>query len=148
MKHVKAPDQRTLRDCFVSALDTSGRETGLDDRSAHETTLDCHSGDETTLDHPFAHETPLDDTVHEGDERRDDTESVVGEDGDSCSGTHSFPKFSVSHPTFVRFHRFLCGIDGGSRTEKVAGEIVVDVSKFLRYACGPSAGPDWERLLD
>ena len=28
-------------------------------------------------------------------------------------------------------------------------EMVVDVSKFLRYASGASAlGPDWERLLD
>ena len=30
----------------------------------------------------------------------------------------------------------------------MAREMVVDVSKFLCYACGPSAGPDWERLLD
>ena len=72
---------------------------------------------------------------------------MVGEDGDSYSGTCYFPKFSVSHLTFVRFHRFLCGIDGGSRADTVAKEMVVDVSNFLHYASG-SAGPDWERLLD
>lgn len=76
---------------------------------------------------PSTYEISLDGTVDEVDKGSDDTEPVVGEDGDSYSGTHYFPKFSVSHPTFVRFHRFLCGIDGGSRADKVAKK-VVDVS--------------------
>ena len=63
------------------------------------------------------------------------------------SGTRYFPRFDVGDPTFVRFERYLCGIDGGSRSEKLARKMKMDVSKFLRYACGPS-GANWERLLD
>ena len=78
-------------------------------------------------------------------ERQGRGEDCALEEGNS--GTRYFPRFDVGDPTFVSFERYLCGIDGGSRSEKQAREIKIDVSKFLRYACGPS-GASWERLLD
>lgn len=69
--------------------------------------------------------------------------------GKSEGGTRNFPKFNTAHPSFWRFETYLTGIDGGSRSEKTAKEMSVDVSKFLKYACGRACvHPDWMRLVD
>ena len=34
------------------------------------------------------------------------------------------------------------------RKEKVAREIAMDVSKYIKFACGSNPIPNWERLLD
>lgn len=61
-------------------------------------------------------------------------------------GTRHFPHFDMKHPSFVHY---LTGLDGGSRSEKTATEMAVDVSKYLMYACGSSCPhPGWERLTD
>jgi hypothetical protein len=40
-------------------------------------------------------------------------------------------------------------IDGGEKKEKSSWDISIDVSKYLRYACGSLASkPDWSRLVD
>ena len=114
------------------SLDKSGSEAGLDDRSRHETTLDHPSAHETTLDHPSAYETTLNGKV------------VVTLN----LWLEKMVTATVGHATSLCLIRRLSGFIGFCAELKVAGEMVVDVSKFLRYACGPSAGPDWERLLD
>lgn len=64
-------------------------------------------------------------------------------------GTRKFPKFDIALPIFLRFESYLTSIDGGMRSSKTAREITIDVSKFLRYACGSTcAHPDWRRLTD
>ena len=53
------------------------------------------------------------------------------------SGTRYFPRFDVGDPTFVRFERYLCGIDGGSRSEKLARKMkngCVKVSSLRLWA--------------
>ena len=66
------------------------------------------------------------------------------ESHDDCTGTRHFPRFDVQHPVFYRFEEYLTIVDGGDKSEKSAREISVDVSKYLRYACGPSCpSPDW-----
>lgn len=57
--------------------------------------------------------------------------------------------FDLHHPTIRQFKAHLMGIDGGSKGEKTSNEMAVDVSKFLRYACGSSAtDPQWDKLAD
>ena len=64
-------------------------------------------------------------------------------------GTRNYPRFENDHPTLVHFQRHLTGVDGGARCAKTALEMAVDVSKFLRYASGPSApSPIWQRLTE
>ena len=63
-------------------------------------------------------------------------------------GTRNYPRFDMQHPSFIHFQRYLTGLDGGGRSEKTAREMAVDVSKFLKYACGSSPNPGWERLTD
>ena len=48
----------------------------------------------------------------------------------------------------MSFEAFLQNIDGNQRSAKVAREIATDVSKFLTFACGQAALPNWKRLLD
>jgi hypothetical protein len=48
---------------------------------------------------------------------------------------------------FVSFGKYLRGIDGGQRSEKTAGEIAKDVSKYLKYACGGEE-VDWMTLTE
>lgn len=61
-------------------------------------------------------------------------------------GTCHFPQYDVKQPIFYHFETYLPAIDGEERSQKTAREMSVDVSKYLRYACGPS--PDWSRLTD
>ena len=72
----------------------------------------------------------------------------VSADENAC-GTRLFPRFDVENPVFSRFEQYLMSIDGGEKSEKSSREISIDVSKYLRYACGSSASkPDWSRLVD
>jgi hypothetical protein len=72
----------------------------------------------------------------------------VSADENAC-GTRLFPRFDVENPVFYRFEQYLMSIDGGEKNEKSSREISIDVSKYLRYACGSSAPkPDWSRLVD
>ena len=76
-------------------------------------------------------------------------EGTGGIDPPEKEGTRNYPRFDISHTSFLHFQRYLTGPDGGSRSEKRAKEMAVDVSKFLRYACGSySFGPEWDRLTD
>ena len=71
-------------------------------------------------------------------ENDDAVEGVPTEDVPQ-EGTRLFPRFDMCHPMFYRFEDYLMGIDGGERSEKTAKEIAVDVSKYLKYACGRGA---------
>ena len=87
--------------------------------------------DEPVLDEPVLDEPML-----------DDSDSVE-------EGTRNWARYDCSHPMFFRFEQYLAGIDGGERSEKTAREITIDVSKYLRYACGQKCpNPDWSRLTD
>ena len=68
----------------------------------------------------------------------------------ASKGTRSFPMYSVSEDvTMLKFVKFMRSVDGKSRSEKVAREIAVDVSKFLKFAGGPmSLEPHFDRMLD
>ena len=63
-------------------------------------------------------------------------------------GTRHYERFDLKDPSLVQFRRYLLSIDGGSKGEKTALEATVDISKYLRYACGPSITPHWARLTD
>lgn len=39
-------------------------------------------------------------------------------------------------------------VDGNQKSQKVAQEIATDLSKFLKFASGEAALPNWKRLLD
>jgi hypothetical protein len=63
--------------------------------------------------------------------------------------TRHYPWYDVLHLTFYQLEVYLSDIDRGMRSNKTAREMSVDVSKFLRYACGPRCpSPDWTRLTD
>ena len=48
----------------------------------------------------------------------------------------------------MSFQKFLTNVDGNFRNEKVAREIAMDVSKYIKFACGSTPIPNWERLLN
>ena len=76
-------------------------------------------------------------------------ESSVDVNEPAEGGTRYFARYPLEHPSLQQFRRFLTSVDGGGRSEKTALEMAVDVSKFLRYACGSSLpSPDWARLTD
>ena len=73
----------------------------------------------------------------------------TSEDDVFTSGTRHFPKFDVEHPVFYRFERYLMGLDGGDKCGKTAREMAVDVSKYLKYACGSDApSSNWSKLAE
>ena len=53
---------------------------------------------------------------------------------EETEGTRHYARFNIHHPSLMQFQKFLTGLDGGGRSEKTAGEMAVDISKFLRYA--------------
>ena len=63
-------------------------------------------------------------------------------------GTRSFPRYPSTETSLVSFQIFFMNIDSNQRSAKVVREISVDVSKFLKFACGQNPIPNWERLLD
>ena len=79
-----------------------------------------------------------------------DRDEPVMDEGDSLlEGTRHWPRYDINHPMFYRFQNYLTGIDGGQRSEKTAREITIDISKYLRYACGQECpNPNWSRLTD
>ena len=48
----------------------------------------------------------------------------------------------------MSFQKFLTNVDSNLRNEKVAREIAMDVSKYIKFACGSNPIPNWERPLD
>ena len=75
-------------------------------------------------------------------------EDPMLEDTHMC-GTRYFPRFDMDHPVFYRFKRYLMSVDGGEKCEKTAHEMAVDVSKYLKYACGSdSPSSDWGKLTE
>ncbi len=69
--------------------------------------------------------------------------------GAGKSGTRTFPRFPINSPTILLFKKHLMNVDGKERTSKVAHEMCVDISKFLKYATDPLATkPVWNHLLN
>lgn len=67
----------------------------------------------------------------------------------SGTGTRGFPRYDIKQETtLISFRHHLTSIDGKDKSEKVADQMAIDVSKFLRFACGEQVVPDWRRLLD
>ena len=60
-------------------------------------------------------------------------------------GMRSFPSHPLSETSFVSFQKFLTNVAGNLRNEKVAREIAMDVSKYIKFACGSNPIPNWER---
>ena len=89
--------------------------------------------------------------MEEDEEERpqDYTPAECDDEVDHSHGTRLFPRFDIRHPVFYHFKNYLMGVDGGEKGDKTAHEVSVDVSKYLRYACGShSPSPDWSRLVD
>lgn len=63
-------------------------------------------------------------------------------------GTRDFPRFSLDTVQMKGFLKFLMSIDGQMRNQKVATEMAVDVSKFLKFAGGRDVVPDFGNLLE
>jgi len=51
----------------------------------------------------------------------------------------------MQDPSLVQFQGHLCD---GPKGDKTTLEATVDTSRYLKYACGPSITPHWERLSD
>ena len=67
----------------------------------------------------------------------------------TSTGTRSYPRYDVDkHENFISFREWLECVEGKSRSQKVAREIAIDVSKYLKFACGEQENPDWSVLLD
>ena len=50
--------------------------------------------------------------------------------------------------SFISLRKFLESPDKKQRSKKVALEMAVNVSIFLKFACGSAIQPDFERLLN
>jgi hypothetical protein len=74
-------------------------------------------------------------------------EDVIEASENEEEGTRHFPLCDMCDLMFVSFGKYLRGIDGGQRSEKTAGEIAKDVSKYLKYACGGEE-VDWMTLTE
>lgn len=135
------PNQSTLQDFVGSTFVSGGTEGGETE------------GDGTEVGRTEGCETEGVGTVNlarpGSDDVEDDSDLGDMQVSGSKEGTRKFPKFDTDLPIFLRFESYLTSIDGGMKSSKTAREISVDVSKFLRYACGSScAHPDWRRLTD
>ena len=68
---------------------------------------------------------------------------------DRESVTRNFPRYSVKeHMSFISLGKFLESPDKKQRSKNVALEMAVNVSIFLKFACGSAIQQDFEQLLD
>ncbi len=63
--------------------------------------------------------------------------------------TRNFERFQKEFTTLQLFRNHLLSVDGKARSEKVANEMVTDVSKYLRFCAGPVAEePDFKHFVN
>ena len=61
----------------------------------------------------------------------------------------NFERFQKEFTTLQLFRNHLLSVDGKARSEKVANEMVTDVSKYLRFCAGPVAEePDFKHFVN
>ncbi len=92
--------------------------------------------------------------MHQPDQAEEEVEvsesEIAPREQMQVRGTRTFPRFPVTLTCFELFKKWLQSIDGKERSEKMATEMVVDVSKFLKFCAGPvaSEAPNWNNLLN
>ena len=64
------------------------------------------------------------------------------------SSTHSFPQLSAKHLMIQAFVTYLTSLDGRTKSDRKAHQIVTNVSRYLMCAMPSHDNPNWLDLLD
>ena len=140
--HRKTFMERVLPDLYVKVKEMVTPITAAAD--CYAITIDCWEGNRPVLRANKGQRT-LEQFIKPLTPVTSEEEDVPTETG---VGMRSFPSYPLSEPSFVSFQKFLTSVNGNLRNEKVAREIVMDVSKYIKFACGSNPIPNWQRLLD